>query len=101
MTKLKEAEHAYGNTADEKFVHPRATGELDEGNGKRHGKQPDDAILVKVAAPVRPDYAHETKEDFYPARQLQCLPGRPDEGKRASRSPDDGTNRAWCTKMYT
>ena len=35
----KEADH--GNIADEKFVHPLAlaTGELDEGSGKRHGKQ--------------------------------------------------------------
>ena len=85
----------YGNTADEKFVHPPATGELDEGNGERHGKQPDDAIRVKVTAPGGHDYAHEAKEDFYAARQLQCSPERPDEGTRASRSPDDGANRAW------
>ena len=56
-------------TADEKFVHPCATGELDEGNEERHGKQPDDAIRVKVTAPGRPDYAHEAKEDFYPDRR--------------------------------
>ena len=67
---------------------------LDEGNGERHGKQPDDAIRVKVTTPVKPDYAHETNEDFYPARQLQCSPERPDEGKRASRSSDNGTDRA-------
>ena len=79
----------YGNTADEKFVHPPATGELDEGNGERHGKQPDDAIRVKVTVPGGHDYAHEAKEDFYTARQLQCSPERPDEGTRASRAPDD------------
>ena len=87
----KEAEH--DNTADEKIVHPCAT---DEGNEEWHGKQPDNAIRIKLSAPGRPDYAHEAKEDFYPVRQLQCSPERPDEGKRASRSPDDGTNPNGC-----
>ena len=50
---------------------PPAAGELvvshDGVNGKRHGKQPDDAIRAKVTTPERPNY--EVKEDFYPARQ--------------------------------
>jgi hypothetical protein len=83
-TRDKEAEHATG--VAKKFVHPPATGELDVGNGKRHGKQPDDAIRVEVTAPERPNYTHEAKEDFYPARQLQCSPERPDGGKRVSPS---------------
>ena len=49
-TPISEAE--YGCTADEKFLHPPAAGELvvshDEANGKRHRKQPDDAIRAKV-----------------------------------------------------
>ena len=93
-TRDKEAEHATGVT--KKSVHPPSTGELDFGNGKRHGKQPDDAIRVEVTAPGRTSYAHEAKEDFYPARQLQCSPERPDEGKRASLSPDDGTDPNGC-----
>ena len=91
----KEGEH--GNTADEKFVHPCATGESTRAMGSgMESSRTDDAIRVKVTAPGRPDYAHEAKEDFYPARQLQCSPERPDEGKRASRSPDDGTNPNGC-----
>ena len=61
--------------AQKKFVHPPATGELDVGNEGRHGGQPGDAIRVEVTAPGRPNYAHEAKQDFYPARQLQCSPG--------------------------
>ena len=80
-TPISEAE--YDCTADEKFLHPPAAGELvvshDEANGKRHRKQPDDAIRAKVTTPERPNY--EVKEDFYPARQY---PERPSEGKRAS-----------------
>ena len=92
----RDKEAGRDNTTDEKFVHPCATGELDEGNEERHGERPDDAIRIKVTAPGRLDYAHEAKEDFYPARQLQCSPERPDEGKRASRSADGGTNPNGC-----
>ena len=88
-TRDKEAEHATG--VAKKFVHlvyQAPHPQLDVGKGKRHGKQPDDAIRVDVTAPERPNYTHEVraKEDFYPARQLQCSPERPDGGKRVSPS---------------
>ena len=83
-TRDKEVERATGVT--EKFVHPPATGELDVGNGKRHGKQPDGAIRVEEAAWAAAARRNSAKEDFYPARQLQS-PERPDGGKRTSQSP--------------
>ena len=58
----------------------------------RHGKESSDAHRAGVTTPnsTPPDI----KAEFYPARL--CSPERPDEGKRASRSPDDGTNPNGC-----
>ena len=52
----------------------------------RHGKEPSDAHRAGVTTqnPTPPDI----KAEFYPARL--CSPEQPDEGKRASRSADDG-----------
>ena len=50
-TRDKEAEHAVGAT--KKSVHHPTANDLDVGNGKRHGKQPENAIWVEVTAPGR------------------------------------------------
>ena len=58
-------------------------------------RYPDDAIRVEEAAWEAAGRRNSTKEDFYPARQLQCSVARAARWRSARLALDDGTNRDW------